>query len=363
MLQQQRTSLPRPQVPKFNGNPLEYHNFLRAFDTLIASKEPDYSCKLYYLEQYTVGRPQELVRSCLHMKPGDGYLKARDLLEQRFGDKYKMAMAHVDKLLSIQLIKTEDADSLEKYSISLTSCKNELEGIGYPNKIENPDVMRKIVEKLPYKYHQEKWRDIADTIINVQREVTIEDIATFVEQRERSLNNPNFGTLAFSTKCKQPTSHAKTFTGLAKVPIVTESKKTCHVCNANHSVADCPVFKEKTYKERMDIAKNRLCFSCLRKGHQVASCFKKKPCSECNRRHNTLLHSDVSDRAVSTASSSVTSPTVISPSTNPTASSPFTKSSESTSSQSLAMNATKQHSVTKSADVTLCRLFISNSLR
>ena len=105
MLQQQRTSLPRQQVPKFNGDPLEYHNFLRAFDTLIASKEPDHSCKLYYLEQYTVGRPQELVRSCLHMKPGDGYLKARDLLEQRFGDKYKIAMAHVDKLLSIQPIK------------------------------------------------------------------------------------------------------------------------------------------------------------------------------------------------------------------------------------------------------------------
>lgn len=207
MLQQQRASLPRQQVPKFNGDPLEYHNILRAFDTLIASKEPDYSCKLYYLEQYTVGRPQELVKSCLHMKPVDGYLKARDLLERRFGDKYKIAMAHVDKLLSLPSIKPEDADALEKYSISLTSCKNALEGIGYLNKIENPDVMRKIVEKLPYKY-QDKWRDIADTIINVKhREVTIEDIATFVEQRARSLNNPIFGKLTFSPKSKVQRRH------------------------------------------------------------------------------------------------------------------------------------------------------------
>jgi len=92
VVQQQRATLPKQHVPKFNGNPLEYCSFVRAFDMLIASKEPDFSCKLYYLEQYTIGRPQELVKSCLHMEPAAGYKKARELPELRFGDKYKIAM-------------------------------------------------------------------------------------------------------------------------------------------------------------------------------------------------------------------------------------------------------------------------------
>jgi len=57
------------------------------------------------------------------MEPAAGYKKARELPELRFGDKYKIAMAHVETLLEISPIKSEDAEALEKYSISLTSCK------------------------------------------------------------------------------------------------------------------------------------------------------------------------------------------------------------------------------------------------
>ena len=322
VLQQQRSTLPQRQIPSFNGNPLDYCSFIRAFDTIIASKEPDYSSKLYYLEQYTTGRPQELVKSCLHMDPEEGYKKARDTLEQRFGEKYRIAMAHVEKLLSISPIRPEDADALERYSISLTSCKNALQGIGYLNKIENPDIMRRIIEKLPFKF-QDRWRDIADNIINVKhREVTIEDIATFVEQKARCMSNPIFGKLSsnvkprtertdLSSKYRSGTSNHKTVfatqlkdssegrslsnssSSESKYATNSSTAKLCYVCDGEHTVVCCPVFKKKTHDERMDLAsKNRLCFSCLRKGHQSVSCFKRKPCNDCSRRHHTLLHSE-----------------------------------------------------------------------
>ena len=41
------------------------------------------------------------------------------------------------------------------FFVSLTSCKNTLQEIGYINKIENPDSLQKVVQK---------WRDIADDI-------------------------------------------------------------------------------------------------------------------------------------------------------------------------------------------------------
>jgi hypothetical protein len=103
---------------------------------------------------------------------------------------------------SAPFIKAEDSDALEDFSFLLSSCKNSLEAIGYLNKIENPSSMKNIIEKLPFKL-QERWRDAADRIINVQgREVTIEDISNFVEERARAVNNPIFGRIQYSTKDK-----------------------------------------------------------------------------------------------------------------------------------------------------------------
>ena len=83
--QQQRNSLPRRRVPVFSGNPLDYCSFIRAFETVIESRESDYAGGVYYLEQHTAGRPEELVRSCLYMNAEAGYLQARKLFESKFG--------------------------------------------------------------------------------------------------------------------------------------------------------------------------------------------------------------------------------------------------------------------------------------
>lgn len=38
------------------------------------------------------------------------------------------------------------------------------------------------------------------------------------------------------------------------------------------------------------VMRNRLCFSCLRTGHQSRGCYKKKPCVHCNRKHASVMH-------------------------------------------------------------------------
>ena len=76
-------TLPEPEVPTFNGNPIEYWTFVRAFENLIERKTASENARLYYLVQYTIGEVQELVKSCLSMDPEEGYRKARILLKQR----------------------------------------------------------------------------------------------------------------------------------------------------------------------------------------------------------------------------------------------------------------------------------------
>lgn len=50
---------------------------------------------LYFLEQYTLGQPRELVHSCQHMDAQRGYLQAKTLLKEHFGNEFKTVVAHV----------------------------------------------------------------------------------------------------------------------------------------------------------------------------------------------------------------------------------------------------------------------------
>lgn len=102
---------------------------MRAFQAVIEAREPDYAGRLYYLEQHTAGRAQILVRSCLYKNAIDGYLKVKKLLESKFGQKHKIAMAHVDKVTNGPVIKAEDAEALEGFAILLSSCTNTLKAI------------------------------------------------------------------------------------------------------------------------------------------------------------------------------------------------------------------------------------------
>lgn len=256
-----------------------------------------------------MGRVKELVRSCQHMEPREGYAKARSLLEEKYGQKYKIAMAHVERLVKGPPIKSEDADALEGFSILLTSCFNTLKAINHLNKIENPDIMKKIIERLPYKL-QERWRDVADNIMsNQKREVTIEDITTFVTSRARSLSNPVFGKLSvpskdqvsksLNQKRKQDTRYKPTSFNVqvashqdkATETDRRELRRNCVCCGDSHELSDCKNFEKKVYDERLNLVKeNYLCFACLKKGHQARNCFRRKPCKECYGKHSTLLH-------------------------------------------------------------------------
>lgn len=128
---QSSLSLPPRNIPIFDGNPLEYIAFVRAFEHGVEAK-PDSSVDcLYYLEQYTRGQPQEQVKSCQHMPPDRGYQRARMLLEECFGNEQKIATAYMEKALGWAPLKSEDIKALQAFSLFLRICSNTMENISY----------------------------------------------------------------------------------------------------------------------------------------------------------------------------------------------------------------------------------------
>ena len=103
------------------------------------------------------------MRSCLTMNAKDGYREARRLLKERYGQDYKIASAYVDRATTGPPIRAERVDNLRKFSILITSCKNALKDIEYLRQLNNPDVLKKIVDRLPFDMKR-KWHDIADDI-------------------------------------------------------------------------------------------------------------------------------------------------------------------------------------------------------
>ena len=74
------------------------------------------------------------------------------------------------------------------------------------------------------------------------------------------------------------------------------SKRSCLFCRQIHNLVDCPAFAKIPVRERYDfVMKQRLCFSCLRGGHQSRGCYKKKPCCHCYGSHSSPMHSDSSE--------------------------------------------------------------------
>ncbi|XP_028419080.1 uncharacterized protein LOC114544724 [Dendronephthya gigantea] len=188
-------TLPHPDLPLFDGDPTKYCDLIRSFENLIEMKTSSPSSRLYYLVQYTTGQVQELMRSCLPKKNGEGYREARKLLSERFGQPYKIACALVDKIANGPTIKADDGAGLQKLSVQLTSCSNTLTEIGYVSKLQNPDTLKKIVDRLPVSLRV-KWRELVDVIIQKEdRELTVKDVTDFVIARARLANYPIFGKI------------------------------------------------------------------------------------------------------------------------------------------------------------------------
>lgn len=106
------------EIQVFDSYPLQYQTFIKSFEHSIDSKNENYRDFLHYLEQYTRGRPRELVRSYLHMDER-GYRKAKSLLQGHFASECKIATAYMDKALAWPSVKPDDAKSLQAYTLFL----------------------------------------------------------------------------------------------------------------------------------------------------------------------------------------------------------------------------------------------------
>ena len=140
-----------------------------------------------------------------------------------------------------------------------------------------------------------------DIIQRQNRDVTVEDIATFVEKRFRVATHPIFGNITSDSKNNDSSKHrSRSGNGTPKgasfgtnaeskqpSPPGTSSVK-CPSCSQNHRLFQCPDFRKKTLEERLQfVRKKGLCNICFARGHLAKMCEMPSFCrvKDCNFKH------------------------------------------------------------------------------
>lgn len=71
-------------------------------------------------------------------------------MKKKFGDNYRIVTAYETKALNWPEVRAEDSISLDRFSIFLLRCKNTMECSKYLTKLEQPDIIQKLVMKLTF---------------------------------------------------------------------------------------------------------------------------------------------------------------------------------------------------------------------
>lgn len=311
--QQSLSSLPRRDIPIFDGDPLQYKTFMGTFEHSIEAKTHSAKDCLYFLEQYTRGHPQELVRSCIHMPNDSGYIKAKFLLQEHFGSSMKITFAYMSKVFSCPVIKSEDVKALQAYSFLLRECCNVIEDTEFVHELDVPGNMQMIIRKLPYKL-KDKWRSVVcDVQERFHRRATLHDIVQFLEKQVKIMRDPLFGDIQDSSSTPkkdvraselQPRSNIKgnsfaTTVGMTEKKVDREIRrerdspvvKSCLFCGSGHCLDMCPLLERRTHVEKMTFLKEKgVCFCCLCTGHMSKDCRRRLHCKVCGLKHPTMLH-------------------------------------------------------------------------
>ncbi|XP_065157275.1 uncharacterized protein [Atheta coriaria] len=278
--------LPELGLPAFDGRFEKWPGFRDAFTTLIHENVSIAEVeKFMYLRGCLSGEPASIV----HAVPLSdvGYSTAWRLLEEHYENKACLIRAHVDALLDLPLTKRDNQSSLQTLLNALRSNIAALKVLKRPVEQWSDLLVRIIVRRLDAQL-QKDWEMCAHKDADGSKVPTYEELFEFLQTRSRQL--------AATQSNAAPRETGDRYQTHARQVMVTTSVGSCAVCAGSHSTRNCPEFINLTVDQRWQAARDkRMCFNCLRLGHNLPRCPSRSTCRSCGKKHHSVLHSNVTN--------------------------------------------------------------------
>ena len=99
-------NMPKVELDVFRGNPSEFHQFMSSFDANVHSVCCDDNLRLTRLMQYTAGPAKEAIKGCVLICGEEGYVQARSILNDRFGNPHLVSEHIIHALRQGKLVQS-----------------------------------------------------------------------------------------------------------------------------------------------------------------------------------------------------------------------------------------------------------------
>lgn len=318
------SQMPKLELTTFRGDPLEFQQWLIAFERLIEEMTDDPARRLHYLMQFTVGEANTLVTGYLLNQSAEGYKQAKTELMNEFGNPHVLARAYIRKVEGWPTIKGNDAAALRSYVVFLKKCRGSMPTLKHLQQLNTDCYLQRLVSKLP-SWMQQGWRKAVCNIEEKGDDVTFENFVTFVDKQCHIMKHPVFSSEALNeAEGKRPPDADKYQNRFSKNPTATVRPRAvlatnvntaaadtglasscsslscipagtcCPSCRRVHDLDDCREYQAKSVDERRRfLIEKQLCFACYAtasKSHNARTCKQRRVCKICGKSHPTGLH-------------------------------------------------------------------------
>ena len=119
--------IPQGDLVKFDGDPMKYRAFIQAFRTNVDNRSIDTATKLNCLHRDLTGQAKMMVEYTNSMDPEMGYPEALRVLEDQFGNKFRISQAWVQKIMERPPIKGHT--DLPEFANLLRNCQQTMKAM------------------------------------------------------------------------------------------------------------------------------------------------------------------------------------------------------------------------------------------
>ena len=303
-------SIPRLELPRFSGDPLEWPQFISLFKCLVHDQPLTDTQRMTYLQRALVGNAKKAIGGMLNH--GHLYKAALTELEEQFGNEEIVAGAFMKTVLDHPIVIEGDTIQLRSFCNTLHNAVATMKSLGYSHDLASSTNAHSALQKLPDSL-KEKWGEkkvkmhpTIPTLVDLDEWLRARLRAkTLVSEPLPSLGKPpkNGRTgnrrppqrdQRVQNRQEQPYLFSTLATGATTGNQSSPAAKTCMVCDKKHTIEKCDKFLAMDVNQRAQLGKEKkLCFCCFEStDHQSRDCTRKKRCDMqgCNKYHHPLIH-------------------------------------------------------------------------
>ena len=291
-------SLPRIKIPMFDGSPLDWVEFIIKFKDIVHNQSfISDAQKLTYLHQHLLGEAKRSVQGFANDQRG--YVFSLKRLKFIFGQRPRIAQAHLSKVTRGKPISNDDDAGLLEYYYTISDCLVTLKQLNYQSDLYSTDILRQAIRRLPSKFHS-KWGEYC-LRFGEYNEPNLLNLEKWLNERILASRNPYLPQkqIGKGEKFEHKKQEFKKHERRNVIAATGIQKLSCSLCKEKHRFFKCEKYKKLTPIKKFEFVKGKkLCFNCLKDDHFTGKCTSRNTCFErgCNEKHHTTLHDHFTER-------------------------------------------------------------------